>query len=112
MTNKLWQQSTHCSTTQQKNTGDVLYQLVHRETMQEQNKCAHRAPTLLLCWSMAVIWERMTLASGRAAASLVNSSSRVQRWPISERSKNSVLLFLHRNPATTCVHMTLPLQSL
>lgn len=59
---------------------------------------------LLLCCSMADMWDKMALASGRVLASLVNSSSRVHRWPISDRSRNSVLLFLHRSPATTCAH--------
>ena len=50
---------------------------------------------------MLVMADSSAAASGRAAASELNSSSAPQRWPASERSRNSALFTRQRSPATT-----------
>ena len=62
----------------------------------------HLSAMLLLLCRKLVMPDRMALASGRVAASEVNSSSGAHRWPVSMPSRNAVLLLRHRSPATTC----------
>ena len=73
-------------------------------TMQASGRRARLAAsaTLLLRCSSVDMLDSSAYASGRAAASEVNSSSAVQLWPARLRSRNSVLLFRQRSPATTC----------